>query len=624
MSNKERKRIDRKGKTFLKAAYPETDASEVTSIKIFEGLIDENRVKTHILRRDKYPNTDGYVEPVDESNRSVGWIHVQLKTLSEADLKRGGYSSDEGFLGHCKDALAPSILVGVYIPSKRADWCEVTRQMVNNMEKAGTLTVKFPEGNVISEEHQDFYTAWTDILERRKRAFNLLYPLVDDIQMIQLAKDLLKEGLTGLPVEEGVNVEKVQVFLDEYNKLMTGEFAILRGLFFPNARRFGLAYSDYDQSTVGFALYEIERQGTDVDIKKLTEASARALAEKGLPFHFYFSENPIEVNPKKLARTIVEKDIVKVVKKDGLPFVDLALTRELVFDLLDKTHAKFGLEKKDVYAIDEIAHGLYEFLPRWIVNFLDMCPDQILQALHRTLQANQFFDIGFAEFGIPKSVLNKVYERTQHDVTSGIPVSVDVPVGCSGFPISLLPQSLDLLRQENIEEVNRLYPGYDFKRNPNARWIYDWLSAADLLKKLKTFYSQFPSSYDNVTTAIFPLLVDDIKYTRSYNRQVVILTAADLYVDLRQLPGLLVFNLKCIDEDHDILIEVYSNDDTNAPQIDFSDHDKEIILDGKKYQLVSGSISGVDRFFQPLPLYGAIRERLAKELNDLFERWEGN
>src|SRR5690606_27175115 len=145
-----RKKIDRKGTSYKKAPYADSDAIEVTSVKIFENLIDEKKVKTHIDKRDKIPNLDGYLEPVDVENRSLGKINVQIKTLSKVDRKRKGFSSSEGFLGHCKDSFDPSILVAVDHENEEAVWVEVTAPMVEEMEEKGTLTVKLPEENIIS------------------------------------------------------------------------------------------------------------------------------------------------------------------------------------------------------------------------------------------------------------------------------------------------------------------------------------------------------------------------------------------------------------------------------------------------------------------------------------------
>jgi len=331
--NEKRKHINRKGTEYKKAAYPKTDAAEVTAIKIFEGLIDENRVKTHIAKRDKYPNTDGYIEPVDAENRSIGTIHVQVKTLSDADIKRGGYSSDEGFLGHCKDALEPSILVGVDVQNEIAYWNEVTAKMVENLEKEGSLTVKLPVRNVISKSEQNYYESWVIILNNRKQVIKLFSELEDDAARIRLVQKILSENLGGIRLDDDINVEKIQEFLDEYNNLMSSKFRIISRLYYPNARKYGFAYTHYDEKHLSYVIYEIPKDSTDLDIKKIPDSFIDKMVSKGLRAVTHFGINPVEKDPRTYAQELVREDLIHIIERGGLGFKNEYLARELIFDI---------------------------------------------------------------------------------------------------------------------------------------------------------------------------------------------------------------------------------------------------------------------------------------------------
>jgi hypothetical protein len=619
-----RTKQDRAGTCYRKGPFAQTDSSEVTSIKIFESLIDEHCVKTLLEKRDKYPNTDGYVEPVTADNRSIGKIHVQVKTLSESDIKRRGYSCDEGFLGHCKDALEPTILVGVDQSESKAFWVEVTPSMVADMEKLGSLTVKFPDSNVISGDNKEYYDAWKLMIERRKNVFRLFSPYAEEIERTRVARQHLKDGIGGIPVENIVDVPKVQRFLDEYNRLMSQDFATLKNLLFSNVRKFGFAYSQYEDSRLIYTVYGIDQQSTDADIKKLSDQSMRAMFEEGTTLRGHNTKNPIEENPERLARSLIKEELHNFIGKGWMPSLTIDLARELCFDLLDKAHAQFGLQRANCYQVDDISFGLNEFMPRWVGNVLCMCPAQQLQSMLQTLSWSQYLDIHLMEFGMPRRELTRIYEKTKIDLTNHTPSFVQLPLGCGDLPLGLLPDSLVLLSNSGYKKVERLYPNYDYSRTPNNPWVYNRLSPAELIRKVQVFCNSLPMAYDTVVTNSFPSLQSEIKYSRDYNRQVVIVTASEQYTDVDRFPSIKFLNLKSQDEDHELITDVYAHDDTRRPKLDFGDFDKDIILDSKRYKLVSGCSSAADKFFRPLLLFQAIQERLLKSFDHLFDRWDSN
>lgn len=616
-----RKKIDRRGKNYEKTAYPSTDAAEVTSVKLFTNLIDEKVVKTHINVRDKIPNTDGYIEPVDLENRSIGKIHVQLKTLSAADVQRGGYSSDVGFLGHCKDSLEPSILVGVDQVGKRAFWVEVTPSMVADLEAKGSLTVKFPPENSISESVQNYYEQWVSILEQRKKILRLFSGLDDDVAKIRFAQEILNETLGGIKLDEDINVGKISEFMDEYNRLMTAEFKAVSQIYYPNARKFGFAYNAYADKQISYSIYEINKDSTDIDIKKIPDASFDDMARKGFSPVAHFGGNPVEDRPKSYAREIVRKDLIHIIDRGGLSFKDETLSVELIFDILDKSYYKFGLEKKDIYTIDEILAGFDEYLPRWIINILNQCNDSQLQGLSNVYRSKQYFDIVSADFMIPRGTVNKVHELTLKQIEDRTPFRLDLPIGHDDYPINLFVSSLERFKGIGQKDIKRLYPKFDYDRNKQSQWIYKWLAPEGLLNKVKLYYDYLPGAFDSIVQDNFPLLKDRLQYASDYNRQIIMVKAHETCNSINDWPSLMIFNLKCLDENHDIKIDVYMEGDQNAPQLDFSQSGHKITIDGKAFQLVSGSNSSADKFFHPLPLYNSILESLKEKFEAMFEDW---
>lgn len=65
------------------APYSTTDEQETLAIDIFERLIDHQKVKADVKKRDKYPNIDGYVELMDDFRSPIAKLEVQIRKIAE-------------------------------------------------------------------------------------------------------------------------------------------------------------------------------------------------------------------------------------------------------------------------------------------------------------------------------------------------------------------------------------------------------------------------------------------------------------------------------------------------------------------------------------------------------------
>src|SRR5436309_520580 len=70
-----------RGSQLRPAPYSGTDAAETEAVTTFRSLLDSRRVRSDVRERDKLPNTDGYIELVDEGGHPRGKIEVQIKKL---------------------------------------------------------------------------------------------------------------------------------------------------------------------------------------------------------------------------------------------------------------------------------------------------------------------------------------------------------------------------------------------------------------------------------------------------------------------------------------------------------------------------------------------------------------
>ncbi len=95
------------------AKYPKTNTAESDAIVIFENIINRQNVKTHINKMDKIPNYDGYLEITEDDQTPIGIIFVQLKKLSDDELKDPKYQCQSKFLSYCETSNFPVLLIVV-------------------------------------------------------------------------------------------------------------------------------------------------------------------------------------------------------------------------------------------------------------------------------------------------------------------------------------------------------------------------------------------------------------------------------------------------------------------------------------------------------------------------------
>jgi hypothetical protein len=122
------------------AAYPNTDTAENLAIQIVEQLLDINRVKADIRRRDKVPNSDGYLELVDSEGRPIGKLELQVRKMKD-DSTSATCGAD--LIAYSQRITSPFIYVGVDVNNKRAYWRHISSPMVELKEGNQSCTLRF-------------------------------------------------------------------------------------------------------------------------------------------------------------------------------------------------------------------------------------------------------------------------------------------------------------------------------------------------------------------------------------------------------------------------------------------------------------------------------------------------
>ena len=614
-----RTKKDRRGKSYQPSPYANTDTSEVTSIHILKTLLNPNKIKTHIEERDKVPNHDGYIDLVDNERRSIGQLDVQVKTLPDDAHKRRTFSCGEGFLGYCKKAMRPIILIGINHNCRSASWVHITRSMVQSLEKAGDLTISFPNENEISNSNDPYYDHWKEIVDQHQQKLEFVDGLHMEVERQNAIKQILKSVTKGIPIDAQVDVLKVQTFLDELNRLIGHQFQIVGKVFYPGARKLGFAYGTFEQDHISFAIYEIGHQSTDSDIKKVSPELIQNLIDEGLTVRIRNGYNPILTTPKRHAREIIKEHVSKLLDIRALDFRSSILAREVIFAVVDRLHEALGLGERDEYTVEELWSALNEYLPRWVINSMQNLGEPQLLGIRNVYGVRQFIDIGSLSMFIPEASRTKVDVAVREQIKNGIPFKLGVPIGYSDYPMRLFSEIIENLRQNGIANVKRLYPKFEYGRNPGSGLIYNWLSPDSHYEKVKIIYGHLPEVYSEVVERNFPHLKKDLNYWGGVDRHILALEAHEDYGQFPDHPALEEISLELTRGKHEPFHELFKKNDSRVPEISYHEFTKPIQIDEFTYSVKSVCQSIERLSFEPTPILTQTLKLIKENFAEYFK-----
>ncbi|WP_321431119.1 DUF4365 domain-containing protein [uncultured Methanolobus sp.] len=154
------------------APYPKSNIPENKAISIFEHIIHEN-VKTDIRKNDKVPNTDGILEITNDNQIPLGRIDVQIKKLSDNNLKIPKHQCNLKYLAYCERSILPTLLILVDTTNDVAYWLSIDKNLLKYLaplikDGAKSLTVSIPTENIIKKKNKDYLEKWIEIINKHK------------------------------------------------------------------------------------------------------------------------------------------------------------------------------------------------------------------------------------------------------------------------------------------------------------------------------------------------------------------------------------------------------------------------------------------------------------------------
>lgn len=439
------------------APYPPKNTEEIKAIITFLGLLDVDRVKPDSRFLDKVPNLDGSLELVDEQQRPVCELKVQIKKIPAGLLK---FDCPIELVGYSTRVSSPFILVCVDVENKKAYWCHISVLMSGLKPEQKTFTVKFQP--VVDEIGEGFpyFGRWR----------NLCQTYLESVSQYPRYKQIVDEeiGLTKLSSEDR---RIFQQFIDEVNLLLDVDVPIVKYENFADAWKLGVSIHQADQDAVSYSIYTVPK-GENAPIlthvprnegpPKISRVGGGEIS--GLvSFHLeggagnevslQWKQRAYFDDPIKAAREFVFHYLNKLLRNRTLHVYGLNQSVEVLMSFMSEYAHTLGLPETDTYKTADLSYGLNVFFPMWY--------SQAFPKMMFFLQKNYAPMLRLNPWPSFELIAN-IAQRPQHPTEAEIRKAIasrlrpaPAPVRTDSFSIETLLQALNFLRTANVEEISR-------------------------------------------------------------------------------------------------------------------------------------------------------------------------
>lgn len=329
------------------APYSATDTAEVSAVRLVEQLIDGNKAKCHINTRDKVPNLDGFIELIDEFNRPIGKIDVQVKKLPD---DASSVSVSVELVNYSKTTTQPFIFLAADLKNKRVFWKHVRREMPEFRPDQGSFTIKFSELDLVDVDGH-VYGAWRRITADYQQRISG-YPRL---------KELSESPTAGILPEF---VQGFQEFVDRINTLWDNDFPAIKERLYADVWKFGIGIYNAQPQCASFSIYSIPRGASAPLLKRIERDELRLPndldriaspnAGKITNIQVTFTQGRSVLELLQNADKFVFEKVDFALKRRLLPLYGLDLYREVLWDFVDNRFQSLGIRRSESYRIEDL------------------------------------------------------------------------------------------------------------------------------------------------------------------------------------------------------------------------------------------------------------------------------
>lgn len=400
-------------------------------------------------------NIDGYIELLDSSNRTIGKITVQVKTVTKRDEGCNKFPCPTSLFAYAEATTDNVFLLAVDHSQEKILYKYISHKLINDnrdKEQQETITLHFSEKEELRKDNIDaVLKEWLGICNSRVYFLAHGESILKENNEIKSYLLKMPEAATDLTSND---IQEIQFFSDEYNKLINVDFNCIKRTLFPNVWKRGIAIYTYSAGALEFSLYNINMGELVSPIVQMPKCSIFELTHNHDYASFSQTENKLKENPPLYALSIIKKHVEDFLKKHRvIPFNDFILI-EYVHEFVGANWRHLHLKKNS----DINVHSLIE-------HFQSKYPGIEKMPVHLIS-------------GGKNICLNTVYEAAK---------------GLANIGYTLIPC---------------LYP--EKGHYGNTGMVYDFFSPAVALEKSRIVIINTFRAYQNFIQSEFPLLVNEL------------------------------------------------------------------------------------------------------------------
>lgn len=424
--------------------YSNTDAAEQEAIAVFLNLIDHKYIKDDIRRRDKYPNTDGTIDVVDDWQIPRAKLEVQIKKIGDNQTKYSCLSTLVAY--SASSTLNPVLLICVDTANKRAFWKHITPLMPEYKPNQASSTIHFSEVSDIIDSSGIYIRKWVEIFEDYKeRVAN--YPTVT-------AKVANQLELKGISITDKKYFEK---FIETANGLLDNDFITVKELLYPGIWKLGVGIVSSTPTFYRYQIYKIpEDEPATPLVSKIEEGSFFITQWDAKTIMTASSSKDFFKDPIEAARNMVYTEVRETIERKELPIYGQLLSADILIAFVDRYYRCIGVQPyQNSYSVGDLAFGMNLFLHQVCLAYIDKMPISPGEIVYIDLDD-----------------INGFLMRNQGTPSAKIHAPVYYMIASRNFPIKAAFTSLRYLQANGIKQINRLF-GIADRTPPSGRsWVW--------------------------------------------------------------------------------------------------------------------------------------------------------
>ena len=455
------------------APYPLTNTPELEAIVTLLGLLDLKYEKPDAKWLDKKPNTDGQIEIVDEKQKPLGKIEVQIRKFPDGDTT---YQCPIELVAYSERISLPFILICVDVGNKIAYFRHLHRMMPELKLDQQSFVIKFDQKvHSISPETQ-YRHQWLEIIQDYNKR------IADCPLLRQIAGQLNPSHISK---EDRIFFQE---FIENVNRFLDSDFSIVKELFFKGVWKLGVGVSSADSKQICFQLYVILPGDPAILVSGIPTPPDKPAfvpddpnviswyqgGRDGKTVQYSWKIRSALKSAKNEAQDFVLDYLKKLLREKAMPLYGKRLAVEYLFWFVDHFGQSCGVEEANQLNVGRLNYGISIYLPAWYSLALPRYLNELA-----TLNNGDLSQFAFPPFEAVACMWPKELRPTENEVairlTSG-PMIPATPVRFTEVSWRSLMDAVNFLIGTNEEHIERPYK----VRTSQPKWIWSGYSLEDL------------------------------------------------------------------------------------------------------------------------------------------------